>query len=141
MPNVALIKDDGLPLILPAGSITAILSTVRAPNTDHPDSRCVIFASFKGSSVFFLEQTAKDVFAEVSPKLNGESPWIELPILEDCQYIIPGSITGAEGVRDEATKDIFLRVFFDRHDGAKIYADVNPGLIDNIINLTTTEKE
>lgn len=135
MPNVALIQDNGLPLILPAGSITAVLTTKRAANSEHPDAKCVIFSKWRTLSVSFLAQSAKEVAAEVAGNMpEGKQPLLtELTLLDDAQYIDASAITGVEGIKDG--EDKFLRVYFNRHDGASIYADVDFDLLEILQGL------
>jgi len=124
MPNVSLIKDDGMPLILPASSITAVLSTKRASNKEHPEAESIIFTTFKASTTYFLAQGPKDVAAEIKAKLGDAVPsWVELPLMDDAQFIQPHSIEGLEGIKDGDER--YLRVYFTRHDGLPIYSEID----------------
>lgn len=122
--NVSLTKDDGLILMLPAGSITAVLSTEAAKNPDHPTARSVVFSTFRGLSIFFLSQTAKDAFQAVSERAEPGREWLQLPIRTDAQYIDPAAVSAVEGVRLEGDEQV-LRVWFDRNDGQTVYADAS----------------
>lgn len=125
MPNVALITDDGLPLILPSTAITSILSVRRAPNKEHPDAKAVAFSTFRGSTVHFLGQGPAEVLEEVRAKASkdDERVWIVLPIGDEASYVLADSLTLAEGVKDG--EETFLRVWFRRPDGLDVYADAD----------------
>ena len=122
--NVSLTKDDGLILVLPAGSITAVLSTAAARNPEHPDAKSVVFSTFRGFSIFFLSQTAKEAFKTLSERSEAGREWLELPIRDDSQYIDPTAVSAVEGERLEDSEQV-LRVWFTRGDGQPVYADAN----------------
>lgn len=122
--NVSLTKDDGLILVLPAGSITAVLSTASAKNPEHPDAKAVVFSTFRGLSIFFLSQTAKEAFKALSERSVPGREWLELPIRDDAQYIDPAAVSAVEGERLEEGDQV-LRVWFTRGDGQPVYADAN----------------
>ena len=121
--NVSLTKDDGLILVLPAGSITAVLSTVTAKNAEHPTAKSVVFSTFRGFSIFFLSQTAREAFAALTERAEPGRDWLELPIGDDAQYIDPASVTAAEGER--LGEQQVVRVWFARGDGQPVYADAD----------------
>lgn len=163
MPNVSLIKDDGLPLILPGSSIIAVVSTNRAPNKDHPDARSVVMSNFRQISVYFLAQPAKEVLDEIKKDdaKKAARNWIELPCDGDIAAILKSDLLSAEGVdlakekRDahqakvdrgddvsndpeppaEDEKDIALRVWSRRPDGREMFTDVDmtPEILTSVL--------
>ena len=134
--NVSLTKDDGLILMLPAGSITAVLSTATAKNPEHPNAKSVVFSTFRGFSMFFLSQTAKEAFKALSERSEPGREWLELPIRDDAQYIDPAAVSAVEGERLEEHEQV-LRVWFTRGDGQPVYADAthSDALLDRVAPL------
>ena len=145
MPNVALIKDNGEPLILPARSITAVMSLENAQTPpDHPDAKSLIYSTFRGFSVFFLLQTGREVWSEAKSRLGAgpEVPMLEMPARgEDATYVLETDITGLEGMREpvhreeagqgdaapeaaEPAEERFLRITVRTHSGGEVFTDI-----------------
>lgn len=103
MSNVSLIKDDAMPLIIPACSVTAVVSLAPpyvAPSQEHPEARCVIYSNFGGFKVHFLAQTAGEVFAEVSGKTDTAA-FFDVPAGDDRHYLRRDAFKAIEGIKGE----------------------------------------
>ncbi|UTC29954.1 hypothetical protein STASHLEY_00200 [Brevundimonas phage vB_BpoS-StAshley] len=86
MPNIALIKEDGMPLVVPAGSIHAILKA--SNQLGAPDTRAMVCYEFRGFSFAAVVDASEDVFTAMLNNLNpdqqevlGESAWLMLDAL------------------------------------------------------------
>lgn len=145
MPNVALIKDNGEPLILPARSVTHIMSLEGAQTPpDHPEAKALIYSTFRGFSVFFLMQTGREIWSETKSRLGAgpDLPMMELPARgKDATYVLETDITGLEGMREEVEAEVkegeeapaeppepveerFLRITVRTHQGGEVFTDV-----------------
>ena len=125
MPNVKLTKDDGLILVLPPATITAVFTTEkqREKPSKNPKARSVIFSTYRGFSVFFLKMTAKEAFEAITAKDDSSREWIEMPVGEDASYIQP-RISALEGV-ELADESPGIRVWIQRPDGNEGFTDVD----------------
>lgn len=110
MANVPLIKDDGQPLNLPAGSIHLILDVppadpIRRRDPDaperrsHPDAESLVFTDFMGGQVYWLLQRSSEVLAAVEAAQPEPRDWISLPSLGEGRFhcVLAHTIRGYEG--------------------------------------------
>ena len=121
MPNVALIKSDGLTLNLPANSITGIFSTALDQHSEGvpPNGRSVIFSDFKGMSVYVLAHPAKDVLEQIKASLGRSKPqdFVILSADDDISAIQAANVKGFEQVKHPKGDGTLLMVHFNRHTG------------------------
>lgn len=114
MPNVILTKDDGKVVVAVPSQIVAVLSTVTAPAPGHEDAKSCVFSTFRGFTVYFMNETAREVFATVAGSDDSGREWLELPtFVDDAHYISPDSVSQLEEVELEKFGDA-LRVWFQR---------------------------
>lgn len=131
MPNIALTKADGLVLNLPAGSITAVLSTALnpAPEGEMTLMRSVIISDFKGISTFALSHSAKDVLVQIDAG-SGKGKrrqWISLTAGADDETSFEReSIDGFEVAKKDKEKEgTVIIVHFRKHTGEPAHQIVN----------------
>jgi len=93
MPNVALIKHDGMPLNIPAGDIMAILKQ-NNPTGELEGAKCLIVTSFQKSSLYWLADEPDEVYQAMiaalpTSKQDTISNWIRLEALAPFTEVEP----------------------------------------------------
>lgn len=97
MPNISLIKEDGMPLVIPAGSIYAILKAQNQLGS--PDVRAVVCYQFRGFAFTPVIDTPEDIFQALQANLNSEQ---KMQLSEDF-WLILDALPPLEEVRTKIT--------------------------------------
>lgn len=127
MSNVSLIKDNTMPLVLPATAVTAIVA-LNPPYMEstarNPDAKSLIYSDFGGFKVHFLAQTAREVHAELASRTDT-SKLFEVPAGVDSHFLrrdgfrsLEGDIDrGPDGTRDPL--EVLVVHFTDSDDAPR----------------------
>lgn len=130
MPNAIMTGHDDLKVVIPAGSITAIVAQVDPSN---PNAKSMITTTVQGCSLYLLKDPAAVVFEQVQKASDDAREWLELDSLNDDKaYINPAAPFAVEQVRFQG--ELATKLHYHRHDGGETWTTVAASEFERLVD-------